>query len=324
MTNKLTHAAFCALAVLVSACAAEPVASLTAGQSGDIAFITGETLQRPDRAVRRFAAGPPVTLTGDLRLPSTTDRVPAVILLHGCGGVDPSVRNWQSVLNRAGIATFAVDSFGGRGLAGGVCADGVALVGVQRLPEAFAALRLLATHPRIDPERISLMGFSHGGIVVMSAATEEAHARFAATPGPRFAGFFAFYPYCNQRFSGSARIVGPLRVHAAELDAATPPAPCREIVEEARGLGRDASIVVHQGAYHAFDGNAPSPTVQPAADHAGRCFAQTDGLLGRNLFYGPPGCGRRGWTSGASSSAFNAARSAVLEELPKLVAPRSM
>jgi hypothetical protein len=44
--------------------------------------------------------GKPVTLAGELRLPRPgNDRLPAVVLLHGSGGVGGNVLDWEQYLN---------------------------------------------------------------------------------------------------------------------------------------------------------------------------------------------------------------------------------
>ena len=40
-----------------------------------------------------------------------TDRLPAVVLLHGSGGVSGNVLDWEQDLNAMGVATFVLDSF---------------------------------------------------------------------------------------------------------------------------------------------------------------------------------------------------------------------
>ena len=61
-----------------------------------------------------------VTLGAYLRLPKVgPDKLPAVILLHGSGGMGGTglpIEEWSKELNKIGVATFAVDSFSGRGL----------------------------------------------------------------------------------------------------------------------------------------------------------------------------------------------------------------
>src|SRR5262249_18834610 len=77
-----------------------PTATLT-----DRQFLTGD------------GRGPSVTISGELRIPkSTQERRPAVVLLHGSGGIARNVRDWAAVLNAEGIATLSLDSFTGRGL----------------------------------------------------------------------------------------------------------------------------------------------------------------------------------------------------------------
>ena len=116
---------------------------------GDVELLTGKE-------------GRPVTLAGELRIPRAgSDKLPAVILLHGMSGVGgtgwmPDV--WVPELNQIGIATFSVDGLSGRGL---TTASGMGALFM--VVDAYRALELLAKHPRIDRDRIALMGFSRGG-----------------------------------------------------------------------------------------------------------------------------------------------------------------
>ncbi|MBV8031843.1 MAG: hypothetical protein JO035_10090, partial [Betaproteobacteria bacterium] len=58
--------------------------------------------------------GKPVILAGELRLPrQAPDRVPAVILVHGSGGMGPAADRWAQELNSIGVAAFILDSFSG-------------------------------------------------------------------------------------------------------------------------------------------------------------------------------------------------------------------
>src|ERR1051325_5068476 len=61
--------------------------------------------------------GEPVTLAGELRIPRPgADKLPAVVLLHGSGGVGTNVVDWGDELNAMGVATFIVDAFTARGI----------------------------------------------------------------------------------------------------------------------------------------------------------------------------------------------------------------
>jgi hypothetical protein len=60
--------------------------------------------------------GKPVMLAEELRIPKPgTDRLPAVILIHSAGAINPAIDRWAQEFNNMGIATLTVDSFSGRG-----------------------------------------------------------------------------------------------------------------------------------------------------------------------------------------------------------------
>ena len=173
MSQWIRLLVFSAIAGLTYAACAPAIkdlkTSLPASEAGTIWFAAAPSLVRsPDRS--RFVTGEPVVLSGDLRFPSGAGPFPTVVLAHRCGGLGNAETGWAPVLREMGYATFVMDSFRGRGLTE-VCTSAGTLTGTQRIPDAYGALRILATHPKIDARRVALMGFSHGGILSLGAST---------------------------------------------------------------------------------------------------------------------------------------------------------
>lgn len=117
---------------------------------------------------------PPQTITARLSLPdgavsgsvpaSLPAPLPAMVIVHGSGGIGPRGADYERMLNAIGVATLRPDSFGPRGVRSTV-ADQRAVSTFSMVADAYAALRMLAADPRIDPRRIGIMGFSKGGSV---------------------------------------------------------------------------------------------------------------------------------------------------------------
>jgi hypothetical protein len=90
--------------------------SLATGPTGRIGFQTA-TLSASD-FLRGIKAVATTVIWGDLELPpGRVERSPAVVLVHGSGGVEPREDRWTEELRAAGVATFSLDSFTGRGIA---------------------------------------------------------------------------------------------------------------------------------------------------------------------------------------------------------------
>src|ERR1700737_5567323 len=61
--------------------------------------------------------GKAAMIAGELRIPKPgTDRLPAVVLVHGSGGVGFNFCMWAGELNKAGFAAFVTGSLPGRGM----------------------------------------------------------------------------------------------------------------------------------------------------------------------------------------------------------------
>ena len=85
--------------------------------------------------------GTPVTIAGYLRLPKVGEKLPAVMLVHGAGGVGGTrgyIDEWARVLNEAGYATFTPDAWSGRGLIN-IAADITRVSPLSRIAEAYRA-----------------------------------------------------------------------------------------------------------------------------------------------------------------------------------------
>ncbi len=237
-----------ALAGLATAGRAIPPA-LAVTDAVTLSFATPSSL---DRTETRYVVGGPVALSGELLLPEGAGPFPVVVLAHGCGGRTAVDRTWAIVLRDWGYATFALDSFTGRNLHE-VCSDATVLSGIQRIPDAYGALRLLATHPHIDARRAALMGFSHGGILTLNAATMWAKETYAPAGQPAFRAFLPFYPYCNSVYPERDHVSAPVRIHIGGADDWTPAASCISLAESLKAAGYDIAITVYPGAYHGFD-----------------------------------------------------------------------
>ena len=226
-----------------AAFAAEPVASLPSGFRGEFAFrVSGDTV-----------------LQAKLTLPERQGPFPLVVVLHGGGGSGGGELESNDVADLVprGYAVAVVDSFSGRGFKpeSGTGA-GASLRPTVRVPDPYAALQVLVTHPQIDKERALLFGRSHGGATTMIAATSWAKSKYSPA-GPAFKGFVALYPVCSVTYPEFDLLTGPLRLHLGAKDELTQAKPCEAIVAQMRSRNQDAAATTYEDAHHVFD--APWP-----------------------------------------------------------------
>jgi dienelactone hydrolase len=215
----------------LAACAPQPVRDLAQGQTGSIAY----------RSLMED-----VTLTGILRLPETpAGPVPVVVIAHGTGGVDGRGARWAAFFLEHGIGSLEIDYFGPRGLRGGVA---------QRLPtpthDIYSALKILATHPRVDRRRLAVIGFSRGGAMALDSSNYT-----ETLAGVRTVAHVGIYPWCSDVQLHPQRDLPPVLVLSGAEDHFIANASCQSAAMRAAKSGRRVTFKAYPGAYHGWDGS---------------------------------------------------------------------
>ena len=273
--------------------------------------------------------GQQVTLAGELRIPKAgNDKLPAVVLLHGSGGIGGAgsmIDEWSRELNQLGIATFAVDSFAGRGLVSTV-ADQTQLGRLNMAGDAYRALEVLAKHSRLDASRIAVMGFSRGGQAALYSAMNRLYGALGPANNLRFAAHIAFYPDCMTSYRSDTEVGDkPIRILHGTADNYNPVAPCRAYLERLTKAQRNVQLVEYPDAHHVFD--APilrTPVTLSAATTTRRCQlveAENSEIINRETqkpFTFGDACVEKGPTIAFNEAANTQARAFVREFLTQV------
>jgi dienelactone hydrolase len=325
LLTLVTRALSLILLLLAADVAAAPVRDLANGATGRIEFFS-TTPNGPTPLMAR--EGPQTPIVGTLRLPkSAAGKVPAMVISHGSGGIQEGREvAWATRLEAQGVATFVVDSFTPRGISS-TASDQSQLPTAASVADAFAALKLLATHPAIDPPRIGVMGFSKGGQVALYTALEP-FRRGAVDGDLRFAVHIALYASCSIPYHSRAVTRAPIVLLLGGADDYTPASHCRRYADWFREKGADVRMVVYDGAHHGFDSQARQQWLANAQTARG-CGLDVDlePVAGKRWDNGASipaaeigqylrACMKRGATFGGNGSALNGA----IEEVKRAVA----
>src|SRR6202035_1079166 len=214
--------------------------AITSLTLSDRQFLTGD------------AEGKPVTVAGEFRIAQGSGRLPVVVLMHGSSGVGATMEAWVHQFNAMGISTFVIDGFSGRGLT--AVGPNQALLGrLNLILDIYRALDILAHHPRVDPDRIALWGFSRGGQSALFASLDRFNALWNKS-GIRFAAYIPFYPDCSTSYVGDTEVADkPIRIFHGTPDDYNPVASCKAYIARLQEAKRDAVLTEYPESEHAFD-----------------------------------------------------------------------
>jgi dienelactone hydrolase len=199
-----------------------------------------------------------IALHATLYRPAGTGPFPAIVALHGCGGVDRRAaaisrlyQDWAKRLIAAGFVVLFPDSYGSRGL-GSQCRVRHSRVRAsrERVADANAARHWLQSQGFVRADHVSLLGWSSGGIATLWAVRPNGQPRDGSHD---FRSAAVLYPDCSRlrQTAWSARV--PTLILIGSADDWTLASTCQQMVAGARGRSARAEIVVYPGAHHEFD-----------------------------------------------------------------------
>ena len=209
-------------------------------------------------------------LIGHLTRPEGDAPRPAVVLMHGCSGLNDKkgrilglYRAWARALAVQGYVTLTVDSATPRGL-GQTCSRGPdsRRMWRDRPKDAYGALQYLQAQPFVKPDHIALMGWSQGGGVTLLTINDKSIGRPEGL-AQDFRAAVSFYPgACNEKYQskpftqvepGGWTTKMPLLLLMGEADTWTQFGPCEVFLAAAKARGNPIEIKSYPGAVHAFD-----------------------------------------------------------------------
>jgi dienelactone hydrolase len=206
-------------------------------------FLMGQIQQRQARERGETPVVTPDTIEGYLSKPDGSGPFPAVVYLHGCGGLSESTRHRIAELMTGwGYVVLAVDSFATRGIK-----QSCDQMRANRQGDTWGALRYLSDLGFVDPERIAIVGSSQGAMVALQIASARSVDIFAVPEQPKFRAVVACYPMC--RVAGDQPTI-PTVILIGDW---SPASECEEWMQRRAGKGAPVKLVTYPGAYHAFD-----------------------------------------------------------------------
>lgn len=228
---------------------------------------TGLTVPREDPAVLSATLSPHYRIVR----PEGAGPFPTALLLSGCDGPRDNLDRWAAMLKERGWASVVVDSHAPRGFDDTqlwrlICA-GQLLTGAERAGDLAVALADLRALPFVDPDRIALIGASHGGWTILEFLSAADHGEvppaltgwpegLEADPLGSVRAAVLFYPYCGPLSRAARRgwdSAVPVLFLLVEGDAIADEAACLDLAGDMAARGLPVETEVFAGVTHGFD-----------------------------------------------------------------------
>ena len=247
-----------------------------------VEFTTATTPPTPFALKQAKAQGielqqePGTPLRGLLVRPEGAGPFPAVVLLHGCDGIQPFQEQWAADLALWGYVALLADSHGPRGI-GDDCAHWPPTAG-SRTFDAFGALRYLSSLTFVDAGRVGVMGWDTGGGAVQKVLEAKGVQQLVAE---RFAVGVELYPIGWP----NGPVFAPVLLLVGDKDDCFPAARIQHAMAAFDPGSVPLVLEVLPGASHSFDNPHFAEPVHFTYAQALQCYEMDTTMTGTTMTY---------------------------------------
>ena len=206
----------------------------------------------------------PAEVPAKLTLPDG-EKLPAVVIVHGSAGPDSRGTFHSEYLVSNGFAILELDMWAARGVTGFNQRPRTTL---DTLPDIWGAWLFLSEHPKINKDKIAIVGFSWGGVNAVTTAFGKKPKDSPQTLAQaKFAAHVAFYPVCDIWLKNgiASRVVdqsnptgAPIQIHnGTKDDYDTSPDVCVRLKTAHPKMPLE--VFMYEGASHGFDSANSQP-----------------------------------------------------------------
>lgn len=188
-----------------------------------------------------------VAYEAQVQLPNeSTDKLPLVVIVHEWWGRTPYLMNRADMLNREGFATMAVDLYGNNKTVETPTEAQVMATPFYQDPEMGVArlnkyIELAKENPRVDPEKIYVIGYCFGGTQALNLARSGADVK----------GVVSFHGGLTTTMKSEGIKAEVLAINGL-ADPMVPAKDRSQFEKEMKGLKANYRMINYQGATHAF------------------------------------------------------------------------
>ncbi len=192
---------------------------------------------------------PEIIIYGNLIFPKIKkSEYDAVILSHGSGGLRKYHNSYVDLLTNNGYVVFQIDHYLNRGIKYDKTFSKVS--GITFMNDAFRALNLIKTHPKI--KKVAYIGWSQGGVGPILSHFRQA-TDLINNSKYLFDASVAIYPYCGFTFNEEAKTNNPLLILTGRSDDLTPEQACINIYDKFSTNENKIKHISLEGAKHGYD-----------------------------------------------------------------------
>ncbi len=178
---------------------------------------------------------------------------PAVVVMHGGGGVHGWVTDFGSTISDWGYVTLVIDTYGSRNIRS-TDEIGHQQGAFYQIADVYGGYRFLSKLDFVDAKRIAILGFSRGGHTALNAIGEEKTLPYYLDKGLVKSGDFAvavaIYPNCIDQENIVHK--APVLILIGDRDKEYNLDCSADVVNRSKASGLKSVLHIYPGVTHSY------------------------------------------------------------------------